>query len=100
RTRGMEIEPVPVIYVPHTQYGPESMTVMVRSAGDPLAQLRELKAALTARAPGVARGKPRTMDALVSANVAQPRFRTLLLSIFALLSLALASVGLYRVVLL
>ena len=38
------------------------------------------------------------MDALVSANVAQPRFRTLLLSIFALLSLALASVGLYGVV--
>ena len=98
RTRGMEIGPVPVIYVPHTQYGPESMTVMVRSAGDPLAQLPQLKAALTAMAPGVALGKPRTMDALVSANVAQPRFRTLLLSIFALLSLALASVGLYGVV--
>ena len=38
------------------------------------------------------------MDALVSANVAQPRFRTLLLSIFAVLSLALAAVGLYGVV--
>src|SRR6185369_14342470 len=23
RTRGMEIEPAPVVYVPHTQYGPE-----------------------------------------------------------------------------
>ena len=34
----------------------------------------------------------------MSANVAEPRFRTLLLSIFAVVSLALAAVGLYGVV--
>jgi putative ABC transport system permease protein len=37
------------------------------------------------------------MDELVSANVAEPRFRTLLLSIFGVVSLALAAVGLYGV---
>ena len=37
------------------------------------------------------------MDELVSANVAEPRFRTLLLTIFAAVSLALAAVGLYGV---
>jgi len=98
RIRGMEIDPVPVIYTPHTQYGPESMTVTVRSAGDPTALLPELKAALTSIGPGVALGRPRTMDDLVSANVAAPRFRTLLLSIFAIVSLVLAAVGLYGVV--
>ena len=38
------------------------------------------------------------MDGLVAANVAEPRFRTLLLSIFAAVSLVLAAVGLYGVV--
>jgi len=98
RTRGMELDPVPVVYVPHTQYGPESMTVMVRTTGDPMSVVPQLRAALKTIGPGVAPGTPRTLDALVSANVAQPRFRTLLLSIFAALSLALAAVGLYGVV--
>src|SRR4029078_2913775 len=39
-----------------------------------------------------------TMDDLVAADVAQPRFRTLLLTIFAAVSLALAAVALCAVV--
>ena len=98
RTRGMELDPVPVIYTPHAQYGPESMTMMVRGTSDPAALLPNLKAALATMAPGVAVGRARKMDDLVAANVAQPRFRTLLLTIFAAVSLALAAVGLYGVV--
>ena len=98
RTRGMEIEPAPVVYVPHAQYGPEAMTIAVRTQGDPMELVSQLKAALNTLGPGVAIGRARTMDDLVSANVAEPRFRTLLLSIFALVSLTLAAVGLYGVV--
>jgi putative ABC transport system permease protein len=98
RTRGMEIDPVPVIYTPHTQYGPESMTMVVRGSGDSAALLPDLKSALATLAPGVAVGRARSMDDLVSASVAQPRFRTLLLTIFAAVSLVLAAVGLYGVV--
>jgi putative ABC transport system permease protein len=98
RLHGMEIEPVPVIYTPHTQYGPESMTMIVRGSGDPSALLPGVKGALAALAPGVAIGRTHTMDALVAASVAQPRFRTLLLTIFGAVSLALAAVGLYGVV--
>ena len=98
RTRGMELEPVPVVYVPHSQYGPESMTVVVRTAGDPMAAVPPIKAALKDIAPGVAFSRASTMADLVSANVAEPRFRTLLLTIFAVVSLALAAVGLYGVV--
>jgi putative ABC transport system permease protein len=39
----------------------------------------------------------RTMEQLVSDSVAQPRFRTLLLGIFALVALVLAAVGIYGV---
>jgi putative ABC transport system permease protein len=98
RLAGMDTEPVPVIYVPHTQYGPETMTVMVRAAGDAAALVPELKGALGAMAPSVARGRVRTMDDLVAASVAQPRFRTMLLTIFAAVSLVLAALGLYSVV--
>ena len=97
RIRGMELDPVPVIYVPHTQYGPESMTIVVRGSGDPVQLVPPLKAALNALGPGVAISRARMMDDLVSENVAEPRFRTLLLSIFAAVSLALAAVGLYGV---
>ena len=97
RTRGMELDPAPVVYVPHTQYGPESMTIVVRASGDPVPLVPQLKAALSALSPSVAFSRAQTMDELVSANVAEPRFRTLLLSIFAGVSLALAAVGLYGV---
>jgi putative ABC transport system permease protein len=98
RTRGLELAPVPVIYVPHAQYGPESMSVMVRTGSDPAAMLPQLKSVLQTMAPGVALGRARTMEDLVSGNVAEPRFRTLLLAIFAAVSLVLAVVGLYGVV--
>jgi putative ABC transport system permease protein len=98
RTRGLELDPVPVVYVPHAQYGPESMTIMVRTAGDAMQALPQLKSILKSIAPGVALSRARTLDEAVAANVAEPRFRTLLLSIFAIVSLALAAVGLYGVV--
>jgi len=98
RTRGLETDPVPVIYVPHAQYGPETMTIVARTPGDPMQALPDLKSILKQVGPGVAISSPRTADAWVSASVAEPRFRTLLLSIFAIVSLALAAVGLYGVV--
>jgi putative ABC transport system permease protein len=98
RTRGMELDPVPVVYVPHTQYGPESMTVAARAAGDPMTLLAQLKTALRTLGPSVAISRAQTMDERVAANVAEPRFRTLLLSIFGIVSLALAAVGLYGLV--
>jgi predicted permease len=98
RTRGMETDPVPVIYVPHAQYGPESMVIVARTSGEPMAALPQLKSVLKSVGPGVAISRARTMDEVVAASVAEPRFRTLLLSVFAIVSLALAAVGLYGVV--
>lgn len=98
RTRGMDTDPVPVIYTPHTQYGPESMTVVVRASGDPASLVPAAKAALGAIDPGVALGRVRSMDDVVAANVAQPRFQMVLLTIFALVALVLAALGLYGVV--
>jgi putative ABC transport system permease protein len=98
RTRGMDTEPAPVIYTPHAQFGAESMSVVVRANGDPALLVPAAKAALGAIGPAVALGRVRSMDEVVAANVAEPRFRTLLLTIFAIVALVLASLGLYGVV--
>jgi putative ABC transport system permease protein len=98
RTRGLELAPVPVIYVPHAQYGGDSMTIVARAAGDPASLLPAMTAALRSIDPNVALSRAQTMDDLIAANVAEPRFRSLLLALFAIASLALAAVGLYGVV--
>src|SRR6185437_5881259 len=91
-------DPPPVIYMPHAQYGPEFMTVVTRTNGDPMSALPAIKTVVQSTGRGVALAKPQTMEDVVAASVAEPRFRTILLSIFALTSLALAAVGLYGVV--
>ena len=58
----------------------------------------QLKTALKAIGPGVAIGRARRWTMSSRASVAEPRFRTLLLRIFAVVSLVLAAVGLYGVV--
>jgi putative ABC transport system permease protein len=74
------------------------MTVVVRATEDPTLLLPQLRAALAASDPGVAMSRPRPLEDLVAATVAEPRFRTLLLGLFAVVSLALAALGLYGVV--
>jgi putative ABC transport system permease protein len=71
--------------------------VVVRTAGDPMAManaLRGVVRSIDANQPIV---KMRTMDQNISDSIAQPRFRTVLLAIFAGLALSLAAVGIFSV---
>jgi putative ABC transport system permease protein len=86
-----------VVYVPHAQYVSEFMTVFVRGAGDPMSLLPVVKGQLEALDPELALTRVRTGDELVAASIAQPRFRMLLLGLFAAIALLLAAVGLYGV---
>jgi putative ABC transport system permease protein len=74
------------------------LSMVVRTTGDPRAAvpaLRQVVHAIDANQPLV---KIRTMEENVSASVSAPRFRTILLAIFALSALALSGVGLYGVI--
>ncbi|HEV2379823.1 MAG TPA: FtsX-like permease family protein [Terriglobia bacterium] len=97
---GLDGAPEPTLYVPYFEdYWPifsREMFLVVRSDGD--------AASLTASVRGAIRGLDRdlpadmqTMNQLLSDSVSQPRFRTLLLGVFAGLALLLAAVGIFGV---
>jgi putative ABC transport system permease protein len=92
------LPPRPAIYMPflqHPLYG-RSLSFLARTQGDPLAMsepLRRKVRELSSEIPV----KFTTMDARLSNTVASPRFRGILLSIFAAVAVCLAMAGVYGV---
>jgi putative ABC transport system permease protein len=89
-------------YVPYEQHPDpfftrmyQNITLVVRTTGDPASvapALRQVVHELDRNQPIV---NLRTMESVVEQAVAQPRFRTVLLSLFAASALLLAGVGVY-----
>ena len=87
----------PASYWPHPQLPYTAMTFTVRTAADPMA----VAAVVQREIQSVDKDQPvsdvRTMDQWVARSLAQARFNSLLLAIFAALALVLASIGIYGV---
>jgi putative ABC transport system permease protein len=73
------------------------MTLLVLTPGDPMSLAGAIRNELGTLDKQVSIGKVRTMDTIAAESVAQPRFRTLLLALFGISALLLASVGIYGV---
>ena len=97
KTGSLAADARPVVYVPHAQYPSDVMTLFVRGTGEAMTLLPALKGPLGQLDREVALTKVRPVASLVSASVAAPRFRMLLLGLFAAIALVLAAVGLYGV---
>ena len=69
--------------------------VAVRTTGDPLAVVPFLREAVAGTRPGASAESVMTMDARLSAAVAQPRFYAVLVGCFAALAFFLAAFGVY-----
>ena len=98
RQFGPATAPWPEIYMPNDQH-PRTATdlnVLVRTATEPGALIDTLRRKVRALSTDVP-VKFTTMEASLAENTAAPRFRTLLLSVFAGLAVILAMAGVYGV---
>ena len=87
--------PPPMLLVPHSQVSLPGMTLVVRTAGDPLAIAPALRAAV--RGLDAALPSPEIHDVWSSrgAAAAAPRFQAALVGAFAVIALVLAVTGVY-----
>lgn len=95
RSQGLAAPPEPTFYLAAAQFPSQSMKVLLRTAGDPLALVPAVRETLARLDPELAPSEVTSLARLVDANVAQPRFNALVLAVFAALALTLAAVGLY-----
>jgi putative ABC transport system permease protein len=86
------------VYAPYAQNPWPTMGVAVRTVGDPRAMAAPVRAALAALDGDEAVYNARTFEQVVGRSVASRRFQAVIVSLFALLAIALAATGVYTVV--
>ena len=84
-------------YWPHPQLAYSAMTVTIRTASDPAAFAPTVEREVRALDKDQPVSDVRTMDAWVARSLAQTRFSSLLLTLFAALALLLSAIGIYGV---
>ena len=95
---GLDIENKPSFYRPYRQEEVTFMTLAVQTSADPVSMIPALRGRILDTDKFTAITRVRTLNELISDSVAQPRFYTLLLAIFAGIALTLAALGIYGVV--
>jgi putative ABC transport system permease protein len=96
--RSLDRDPAPTIYTPFSQTPFMWAYVMVRTGTDPTPLTRAIRAAVQGVDVNIVASPPRPMTEIVSGTLAEPRLSMLLVSGFAVLALALATVGIYGVI--
>ena len=95
---GLQAAPDDAVYRPLRQQAWPVLFVVARTAADPRELASMLRRELAAVDRAIAVSSVNTLDAIVSAEAAQPRFRSRLLAALAAMALGIAAVGLYGVV--
>ncbi|HEY1337792.1 MAG TPA: FtsX-like permease family protein, partial [Bryobacteraceae bacterium] len=84
------------VYVPLEQNFSNTMALYVRTKGDPLEQIAPVERAILAAGPQIV-VTPRTGRQIIDGGLFSARIAVVMLTVFGLLALALASVGLYGI---
>jgi putative ABC transport system permease protein len=95
RERSLSGNPFAAMYFPTRQTG--RMNIVIRTQTDPLSLVAGVRKEVKAVDPDQPISTIRTMDEWVASSVAAPRYRTTLLTLFAVLAMILAATGIYGV---
>jgi putative ABC transport system permease protein len=95
---GLDTESKPELYVPYAQAGVQDMTIVMRTAVPANRLISAVRQQVWTLDKQIPIPSIRTLDEVLAASIAGPRFRTLLLGLFAGLALLLATVGIYGVI--
>jgi putative ABC transport system permease protein len=100
---GQQSEPPAAAYIPVRQGWDypslrRFMTIVVRTRGEPLAAVPDLRALLKQQDPDLPVERISTMDMIIGDSLQGTRFNTVLLGLFAGVALLLSAVGIYGVV--
>jgi putative ABC transport system permease protein len=98
RNRGLDTAPEPLIYIPFQAFTLPFMSIVARSPGGTAAVASAVRAEVRKLDPEMPIDSVRSMTEVVSESVAEPRFRTVLLVVFAATALVLAAIGVYGLI--
>ena len=87
----------PMVYWPHAELPYSGMTLMLRTSNDANAVAPAARGVIRALDPQQPIGAVATMDQLLSVSVARARFSASLLTVFSIVALVMAAVGIYGV---
>ncbi len=97
REFGLATDFTPVFYMASRQVTPDRMELLIRTAGEPLDLAAQLRSAVWDFDRSIPISGLETMEARIIGSLAQPRFRMMLVGLFAGMALILASTGLYGI---
>jgi putative ABC transport system permease protein len=98
RQMGLDTPAEPTVYWPHPELVMSEMTIVVRTANEPLALVSAVRNELQQMDPEQPMAAVSTMDQLLAGTLSRSRFTMLVLGVFAALALVLACVGIYGVI--
>ena len=95
--KGLDLPTRSMIYWPHAELPYSSMTLVIKTGGDPVSMAGAIQREVRALDKEQPISEMRAMKELLADSISRARFATLLLSIFAVVAFMLASVGIYGV---
>jgi putative ABC transport system permease protein len=98
RQLGLQRDAPPILYFPYSQFVLPFTNISIRSSAPSNTVAALVKAQFAAVDPELPSGTISPLQGVIDRSVAQPRFRTALLSAFAIVALLLAAVGLYGLI--
>jgi putative ABC transport system permease protein len=98
RNDDIDAPPLPMVYVPHAQRPMRDMTLVMRTAGDPISSVPAARAAIAEIDPDQPVYEVKSMAQILEEDLRQSVVLIAILGIFAGVAVVLAALGIYGVV--